>query len=77
MCSSFILCMYFPDVEVAMPSVGPAVFCGVGLTLGLLGVAMGTFFIIKGNNRQLTWNQTFFKKLLIYCLFISVCLRHC
>ncbi|KAF4115209.1 H-2 class II histocompatibility antigen, A-U alpha chain-like isoform X1 [Onychostoma macrolepis] len=38
------------DVEVAMPSVGPAVFCGVGLTLGLLGVAMGTFFIVKGNN---------------------------
>ncbi len=49
MCLSFILCMYFPDVEVAIPSVGPAVFCGVGLTLGLLGVAMGTFFIVKGN----------------------------
>ncbi|XP_016401324.1 H-2 class II histocompatibility antigen, A-Q alpha chain-like [Sinocyclocheilus rhinocerous] len=38
------------DVDVAFPSVGPAVFCGVGLTLGLLGVAMGTFFLVKGNN---------------------------
>ncbi|KAL1269481.1 hypothetical protein QQF64_031770 [Cirrhinus molitorella] len=38
------------DVDVAVPSVGPAAFCGVGLTLGLLGVATGTFFLIKGNN---------------------------
>ncbi|KAK7146347.1 hypothetical protein R3I93_013937 [Phoxinus phoxinus] len=38
------------DVDVALPSVGPDVFCGVGLTLGLLGVAAGTFFLIKGNN---------------------------
>uniref|UniRef100_A0A8C1GPT4 Si:busm1-194e12.11 n=1 Tax=Cyprinus carpio TaxID=7962 RepID=A0A8C1GPT4_CYPCA len=38
------------DVDVALPSVGPAVFCGVGLTLGLLGVATGTFFLVKGNN---------------------------
>ncbi|KAF4108670.1 H-2 class II histocompatibility antigen, A-D alpha chain-like [Onychostoma macrolepis] len=38
------------DVDVALPSVGPAVFCGVGLTLGLLGVAAGTFFLIKGNS---------------------------
>ncbi|XP_051525876.1 HLA class II histocompatibility antigen, DP alpha 1 chain-like [Myxocyprinus asiaticus] len=38
------------EVDVALPSVGPAVFCGVGLTLGLLGVAVGTFFLIKGNN---------------------------
>ncbi|XP_056102601.1 rano class II histocompatibility antigen, B alpha chain-like [Rhinichthys klamathensis goyatoka] len=38
------------DVNVALPGVGPAVFCGVGLTLGLLGVAAGTFFLIKGNN---------------------------
>uniref|UniRef100_A0A3B4GF97 HLA class II histocompatibility antigen, DR alpha chain-like n=1 Tax=Pundamilia nyererei TaxID=303518 RepID=A0A3B4GF97_9CICH len=29
--------------------VGPAAFCGVGLTVGLLGVAAGTFFLIKGN----------------------------
>ncbi|XP_054457755.1 rano class II histocompatibility antigen, B alpha chain-like [Anoplopoma fimbria] len=39
----------FWDVEVTPPSVGPAVFCGVGLTVGLLGVAAGTFFLIKGN----------------------------
>ncbi|XP_067251304.1 HLA class II histocompatibility antigen, DP alpha 1 chain-like [Chanodichthys erythropterus] len=38
------------DVDVALPSVGPAVFCGVGVTLGLLGVAVGTFFLIKGHN---------------------------
>ncbi|XP_018545342.1 H-2 class II histocompatibility antigen, A-U alpha chain [Lates calcarifer] len=37
------------DVEVQQPSIGPAVFCGVGLTVGLLGVAAGTFFLIKGN----------------------------
>uniref|UniRef100_A0A8C1JWW9 Ig-like domain-containing protein n=1 Tax=Cyprinus carpio TaxID=7962 RepID=A0A8C1JWW9_CYPCA len=37
-------------LDVALPSVGPAVFCGVGLTLGLLGVAAGTFLLIKGNN---------------------------
>ncbi|CAI5657836.1 H-2 class II histocompatibility antigen, A-U alpha chain-like [Oreochromis aureus] len=37
------------DVESAEPSVGPSVFCGVGLAIGLLGVAAGTFFLIKGN----------------------------
>nr|QCB66123.1 MHC class II alpha [Oplegnathus punctatus] len=37
------------DVEVKQPSIGPAVFCGLGLTVGLLGVAAGTFFLIKGN----------------------------
>ncbi|XP_040925754.1 RLA class II histocompatibility antigen, DP alpha-1 chain-like [Betta splendens] len=37
------------DVQVQQPSVGPAVFCGLGLTIGLLGVAAGTFFLIKGN----------------------------
>ncbi|MED6271396.1 hypothetical protein CHARACLAT_019754 [Characodon lateralis] len=37
------------EVHIPQPSVGPAVFCGVGLTIGLLGVAVGTFFLIKGN----------------------------
>ncbi|XP_067435809.1 RLA class II histocompatibility antigen, DP alpha-1 chain-like [Thunnus thynnus] len=37
------------DVDVQQPGVGPAVFCGLGLTVGLLGVAAGTFFLIKGN----------------------------
>ncbi|KAG5281028.1 hypothetical protein AALO_G00066670 [Alosa alosa] len=41
------------DVEVSEPSLGPSVFCGVGLTLGLLGVATGTFFLIKGNQYNL------------------------
>ncbi|XP_036417887.1 H-2 class II histocompatibility antigen, A-U alpha chain-like [Colossoma macropomum] len=38
------------DVQVVLPSVGPTVFCGVGLATGLLGVAAGTFFLVKGNN---------------------------
>ncbi|KAL0146482.1 hypothetical protein M9458_058113 [Cirrhinus mrigala] len=38
------------EVDTAVPSVGPAVVCGMGLFLGLLGVAAGTFFLIKGNN---------------------------
>uniref|UniRef100_A0A667ZID5 Ig-like domain-containing protein n=1 Tax=Myripristis murdjan TaxID=586833 RepID=A0A667ZID5_9TELE len=36
-------------VEQDQPGIGPAVFCGLGLTVGLLGVATGTFFLIKGN----------------------------
>nr|ADB43565.1 MHC class II antigen alpha chain [Verasper variegatus] len=39
----------FWDVNVQQPGVGPSVFCGVGLSVGLLGVAAGTFFLIKGN----------------------------
>ncbi|XP_029976518.1 SLA class II histocompatibility antigen, DQ haplotype D alpha chain-like, partial [Salarias fasciatus] len=31
------------------PGVGPSVFCGLGLLVGLVGVAVGTFFLIKGN----------------------------
>ncbi|KAI4880978.1 hypothetical protein NFI96_013659, partial [Prochilodus magdalenae] len=38
------------DVQVALPGVGPSVYCGVCLAAGLLGVAMGSFFLIKGNN---------------------------
>ncbi|XP_038136947.1 H-2 class II histocompatibility antigen, A-U alpha chain-like [Cyprinodon tularosa] len=41
--------MWDVDVHSPQPSVGPAVFCGVGLTIGLIGVAVGTFFLIKGN----------------------------
>uniref|UniRef100_A0A671RJ02 Si:ch73-211l2.3 n=1 Tax=Sinocyclocheilus anshuiensis TaxID=1608454 RepID=A0A671RJ02_9TELE len=37
------------DVEIMEPSNGPSVFCGVGLALGLLGLATGVFFIAKGN----------------------------
>ncbi|KAM9475593.1 H-2 class II histocompatibility antigen, A-R alpha chain-like [Clarias gariepinus] len=37
------------EVHVELPSVGPAVFCVVGLAVGLLGVATGTFFLVKGN----------------------------
>ncbi|KAM9474995.1 H-2 class II histocompatibility antigen, A-Q alpha chain-like [Clarias gariepinus] len=37
------------EVHFEIPSVGPAVFCGVGLAVGLLGVATGTFFLVKGN----------------------------
>ncbi|XP_066499496.1 H-2 class II histocompatibility antigen, A-U alpha chain-like isoform X2 [Hoplias malabaricus] len=38
------------EVDVELPGVGGSVFCGVGLAGGLLGVAVGTFFLIKGNN---------------------------
>uniref|UniRef100_A0A3Q2QKF9 H-2 class II histocompatibility antigen, E-U alpha chain-like n=1 Tax=Fundulus heteroclitus TaxID=8078 RepID=A0A3Q2QKF9_FUNHE len=41
--------MFDVEVHMSQPSVGPAVFCGLGLTIGLLGVAVGTFFLIKGN----------------------------
>ncbi|XP_039537315.1 H-2 class II histocompatibility antigen, I-E alpha chain isoform X2 [Pimephales promelas] len=35
------------DVEITEPSIGPSVFCGVGLALGLLGLVTGVFFIAK------------------------------
>ncbi|XP_067269411.1 H-2 class II histocompatibility antigen, A-U alpha chain-like [Pseudorasbora parva] len=35
------------DVEVVLPSIGPSVFCGVGVTLGLLGIGTGAYFYIK------------------------------
>nr|XP_057922185.1 H-2 class II histocompatibility antigen, A-U alpha chain-like [Doryrhamphus excisus] len=37
------------EIEAKQPGIGPAVFCGVGLIVGLVGVATGTFFLIKGN----------------------------
>ncbi|KAI4895707.1 hypothetical protein NFI96_019618, partial [Prochilodus magdalenae] len=37
------------DVQVALPGMGPSVFCGVGLAGGLMGLVVGTFFIVKGN----------------------------
>ncbi|XP_067457625.1 H-2 class II histocompatibility antigen, A-U alpha chain-like [Thunnus thynnus] len=40
------------EPEVSHPSLGPDVFCGVGLTLGFFGVATGVFFITKGYHRQ-------------------------
>ncbi|KAJ8004958.1 hypothetical protein DPEC_G00141680 [Dallia pectoralis] len=36
------------ETEVSMSSGGPDIFCGIGLTLGLLGLATGTFLLIKG-----------------------------
>ncbi|XP_054478406.1 H-2 class II histocompatibility antigen, A-U alpha chain-like [Anoplopoma fimbria] len=33
-------------------SLGPDVYCGVGLALGLLGVVAGTFLMVKGHRRQ-------------------------
>ncbi|KAL7884021.1 hypothetical protein AOLI_G00067910 [Acnodon oligacanthus] len=38
------------DVQVALPNVGPTVFCGVGLGLGLIGVIVGIVFLMKGRN---------------------------
>ncbi|XP_044038586.1 H-2 class II histocompatibility antigen, A-Q alpha chain-like [Siniperca chuatsi] len=39
----------FWEVDTNEISIGPPVFCGLGLSLGLLGVAAGTFFFVKGN----------------------------
>ncbi|XP_032443170.1 H-2 class II histocompatibility antigen, A-Q alpha chain-like isoform X2 [Xiphophorus hellerii] len=39
----------FWDVETEKMSMGPSVFCALGLTLGLLGIAAGTFLFVKGN----------------------------
>ncbi|XP_041673427.1 RLA class II histocompatibility antigen, DP alpha-1 chain-like [Cheilinus undulatus] len=36
------------EVKQTGPGVGPTVICCLGLTVGLLGVAVGTFFLIKG-----------------------------
>ncbi|KAL4007542.1 hypothetical protein ACER0C_001394 [Sarotherodon galilaeus] len=35
--------------EEPKPSVGPAVFCGLGVIIGLLSAAGGTYFILKAN----------------------------
>uniref|UniRef100_A0AAQ6IRA6 Ig-like domain-containing protein n=1 Tax=Anabas testudineus TaxID=64144 RepID=A0AAQ6IRA6_ANATE len=40
------------EPEFRRQSHGPDVCCAVGLTLGLLGVAAGTFLIAKGQNRK-------------------------
>nr|AJA72798.1 MHC class II antigen alpha chain [Hippocampus abdominalis] len=39
----------FWTVTVNQPGIGATVFCALGLTVGLVGVATGTFFLIKGN----------------------------
>ncbi|XP_072572158.1 H-2 class II histocompatibility antigen, A-Q alpha chain-like [Paramormyrops kingsleyae] len=38
-----------PDIE-DESDIGETAFCGIGLTLGLLGVGAGTFLLVKGNN---------------------------
>lgn len=35
------------EVETDELSKGPAVFCGLGLSLGLIGVFIGTYFFFK------------------------------
>ncbi|XP_008286268.1 H-2 class II histocompatibility antigen, A-Q alpha chain-like isoform X2 [Stegastes partitus] len=42
----------FWEVEIEEASSGPAIFCGLGLTLGVLGVVGGTFLFVKGNHYQ-------------------------
>ncbi|XP_047453700.1 RLA class II histocompatibility antigen, DP alpha-1 chain-like [Mugil cephalus] len=42
------------DVEIIRSdhqNLGPYIFCGVGLSLGLLGFATGIFFIVKGHHQ--------------------------
>ncbi|KAM3613711.1 uncharacterized protein V6R79_004033 [Siganus canaliculatus] len=36
------------EPEVSHVSLGPDIFCGVGFALALVGVAVGTFFFVKG-----------------------------
>ncbi|KAM6935531.1 H-2 class II histocompatibility antigen, A-U alpha chain-like [Lycodopsis pacificus] len=38
------------EPDFSHPSLGLDVYCGVGLSLGLLGVAVGTFLIVKGHH---------------------------
>ncbi|XP_039681252.1 uncharacterized protein LOC120574852 isoform X2 [Perca fluviatilis] len=38
----------FWEADINQTNISPAVFCGLGLFLGLLGVAAGTFFFVKG-----------------------------
>ncbi|KAM9353464.1 H-2 class II histocompatibility antigen, A-U alpha chain-like [Symphorus nematophorus] len=40
------------ELEVSHPSLGPDIFRGVGLTVGLLGIGVGVFFIVKGQHRE-------------------------
>ncbi|KAM3864375.1 H-2 class II histocompatibility antigen, I-E alpha chain-like [Diretmus argenteus] len=40
----------FWEFAISETSRGPAVFCGLGLSLGLLGVAAGVFLFVKGNH---------------------------
>uniref|UniRef100_A0A8C7ZVJ7 Ig-like domain-containing protein n=1 Tax=Oryzias sinensis TaxID=183150 RepID=A0A8C7ZVJ7_9TELE len=40
------------DVEKSQPGVGPAVLCGLSVVVGLLGMATGTYFFIKGKKLQ-------------------------
>ncbi|XP_063316324.1 H-2 class II histocompatibility antigen, A-Q alpha chain-like [Pelmatolapia mariae] len=40
----------FWEVETDEISKGPAVFCGLGLSLGLLGVFIGTYFFLKAGH---------------------------
>uniref|UniRef100_A0A671NVV8 Zgc:123107 n=1 Tax=Sinocyclocheilus anshuiensis TaxID=1608454 RepID=A0A671NVV8_9TELE len=42
-----------PEAAAVLPSLGPALFCGVGLTLGLLGVTTGLFFLIKATTTDM------------------------
>ncbi|KAM7383499.1 hypothetical protein PAMP_003145 [Pampus punctatissimus] len=40
------------EPDVSHLSLGPDVFCGVGLFLGLFGFTTGVFFIVKGHHEQ-------------------------
>uniref|UniRef100_A0A8C6TVV7 Ig-like domain-containing protein n=1 Tax=Neogobius melanostomus TaxID=47308 RepID=A0A8C6TVV7_9GOBI len=45
----FIFFLCGPVSNTSRPGTAPSVFCAVGLALGLVGVAVGTFFLVKGN----------------------------
>uniref|UniRef100_A0A8C4X5I3 H-2 class II histocompatibility antigen, A-U alpha chain-like n=1 Tax=Erpetoichthys calabaricus TaxID=27687 RepID=A0A8C4X5I3_ERPCA len=47
--TDLITTIWEPEMK-TQSDAGKTAFCAIGLTLGLLGVAIGTFFLIKGNN---------------------------
>ncbi|CAI5675254.1 H-2 class II histocompatibility antigen, A-Q alpha chain-like [Oreochromis niloticus] len=45
------------EVQTDEPSNGPDVFCGLGLSLGVIGVVAGAFLYVKGRQYQSTQNS--------------------
>ncbi|XP_036418186.1 H-2 class II histocompatibility antigen, A-U alpha chain-like [Colossoma macropomum] len=54
------------DVQVALPRVGPTAFCVAGLAAGLLGVVVGTFFLVREKNATENLTVNFTQNLLCF-----------
>lgn len=44
----FFVSFNVTEVEFSHPSIGPDVFCGIGLTVAVFGIASGVFWGVKG-----------------------------